>query len=337
MGAAPAILGTTRAPAPSASARGAGAGIARDHRQHGDARLHRAEAAVAREIRPAVFRAVQVLLPKDYLIWRLSGEFVSEMSDASGTLARLRTPRLVRPDARRDRADARADAAPRRRQRARRAAARHAAARMGIAGVTIAGGAGDNAASAIGMGVTGAGSGFLSLGTSGVLFAGNDRFAPNPDAAVHAFCHCVEGRWHQMSVILSAAASLDWLARAARPPACSPRAPNVQSRRVRRCSCRISVANVRRTTTHMHAACSSAVQRARRGRARLCGDGRRRVRDGRRLRRVRAAGTTLDAVSFIGGGSKSAFWARLCANATHRDATPRGRRGRCARGARRDR
>jgi xylulokinase len=77
--------------------------------------------------------------------------------------------------------------------------------------VVVAGGAGDNAASAAGMGVTAAQEAFLSLGTSGVLFVANDKFGPNPDQAAHAFCHCLPNRWHQMAVILSAASTLDWL------------------------------------------------------------------------------------------------------------------------------
>ena len=258
---APRSCGTTRAPAPSASS--SEALVPESRAITGNMAMPGFTAPKLlwlAKYEPAVFRAVhKVLLPKDYLIWRLSGEFVSEMSDASGTLwldcarrdwsdrmlaatelTRAQMPRLVEGNA----------PAAQLRDTLRR--------EWGIAGlVTIAGGAGDNAASAIGMGVTGAGSGFLSLGTSGVLFAGNDRFAPNPDAAVHAFCHCVEGRWHQMSVILSAAASLDWLARARHDRRRARRARRTQSRRVRRCSCRISVANVRRTTTHMHAACSS--------------------------------------------------------------------------------
>jgi xylulokinase len=56
------------------------------------------------------------------------------------------------------------------------------------------------------------GQAFLSLGTSGVLFVVTDRFRPNPDRAVHAFCHCLPNRWHQMSVMLSAASCLDWAA-----------------------------------------------------------------------------------------------------------------------------
>ena len=57
------------------------------------------------------------------------------------------------------------------------------------------------------------GDAFLSLGTSGVLWATTDRFRPNPARAVHAFCHALPQTWHQMGVHLSAAGSLDWWAR----------------------------------------------------------------------------------------------------------------------------
>jgi xylulokinase len=77
--------------------------------------------------------------------------------------------------------------------------------------VVVAGGAGDNAAAACGIGAVQPGEGFVSLGTSGVLFVSNDRFRPNTDGAVHAFCHAIPGTWHQMGVILSATDSLNWL------------------------------------------------------------------------------------------------------------------------------
>ena len=79
------------------------------------------------------------------------------------------------------------------------------------AGIPIAGGAGDNAASACGMGTVGAGHAFVSLGTSGVLFAANGAYLPNPASAVHTFCHALPNTWHQMGVILSATDSLNWL------------------------------------------------------------------------------------------------------------------------------
>jgi xylulokinase len=75
----------------------------------------------------------------------------------------------------------------------------------------VAGGAGDNAASACGVGTVAPGSAFVSLGTSGVLFVSNEAFRPNAASAVHTFCHALPKTWHQMGVILSAAAGLEWL------------------------------------------------------------------------------------------------------------------------------
>jgi xylulokinase len=74
----------------------------------------------------------------------------------------------------------------------------------------VAGGGGDNAASAVGIGAVRPQQGFVSLGTSGVIFLASDRFRPNPASAVHAFCHALPGMWHQMSVMLAAASALRW-------------------------------------------------------------------------------------------------------------------------------
>jgi xylulokinase len=78
-------------------------------------------------------------------------------------------------------------------------------------GVVVAGGAGDNAASAVGVGAVRAGEGFVSLGTSGVIFLVTDSYRPNPASAVHAFAHALPQRWHQMSVMLSAASAFGWV------------------------------------------------------------------------------------------------------------------------------
>jgi len=64
-----------------------------------------------------------------------------------------------------------------------------------------------------GMGTVADGAAFVSLGTSGVLFAANDRYRPKPESAVHAFCHALPGTWHQMGVILSATDTLNWYAK----------------------------------------------------------------------------------------------------------------------------
>jgi xylulokinase len=78
--------------------------------------------------------------------------------------------------------------------------------------VAVAGGGGDNAASGCGVGAVAPGTGFISIGTSGVIFVTADRYRGNPAGAVHAFCHAVPGTWHQMGVSLSSAGSLEWLA-----------------------------------------------------------------------------------------------------------------------------
>ncbi|MCC0066549.1 MAG: xylulokinase [Rhodovulum sp.] len=171
---------------------------------------------------PHVFEHIcTVLLPKDYVRFRLTGLHVSEMSDASGTLwldvarrdwsddllaatglTRAQMPRLVEGSA--ASGELRAELCQ----------------RWGVAGtVVVAGGAGDNAAAACGVGVVTPGSAFVSIGTSGVLFVSNAAFSPNTDGAVHAFCHAIPETWHQMGVILSASDSLEWLSRIAGRPA----------------------------------------------------------------------------------------------------------------------
>lgn len=171
-----------------------------------------------RENEPDIFaRVAKVLLPKDYLRLWLTADHVAEMSDAAGTswldtgardwsdtllgetgLDRSAMPRLVEGSEpsgqiRRELAD-----------------------RFGLRpDVIVAGGAGDNAASGIGVGVVRAGQAFVSLGTSGVLFAANDGYRPAPETAVHTFCHAVPGTWHQMGVILAATDALNWFARLA--------------------------------------------------------------------------------------------------------------------------
>lgn len=164
---------------------------------------------------PTVFNKIaKVLLPKDYLRLFLTGEHVSEMSDAAGTawldtgargwsddllgkchLTRAQMPALVEGSA--PSGTLRADLAT----------------DLGLPQMTVAGGAGDNAAAAIGAGVVKDGSAFLSLGTSGVLFAANDAYRPDPATAVHTFCHAVPDTWHQMGVILAATDALEWLVR----------------------------------------------------------------------------------------------------------------------------
>jgi xylulokinase len=88
-----------------------------------------------------------------------------------------------------------------------------AAASFGVPRVPVVAGAGDNAAGAIGAGVVSDGQAMLSLGTSGVIFVATAEHLPDPSKGVHAFCHALPGVWHQMSVMLSAAACVEWAAR----------------------------------------------------------------------------------------------------------------------------
>jgi len=163
---------------------------------------------------PHIFRATAtVLLPKDYLRRRLTGDDVSEMSDASGT--------LWLEVGRRDWSDTMLEACGLgRRHMPRLVEGREptgtllpALARAwGLGdGVKVAGGGGDNATTAVGIGAVRDGQAFLSLGTSGVLFVATAVFRPNPAQGVHAFCHALPGQWNQMAVMLSAAACLRWV------------------------------------------------------------------------------------------------------------------------------
>jgi len=164
---------------------------------------------------PRVFeRTRHVLLPKDYLRLWLTGEHVSEMSDASGTSwldtgARRWSTELLEATG----LDLRRMPALVEGSEISGALRRELAARWRIGGsVVVAGGAGDNAAAACGLGAVVDGTAFVSLGTSGVLFAASRAHSPNAASAVHAFCHALPGTWHQMGVTLSATDSLNWLA-----------------------------------------------------------------------------------------------------------------------------
>lgn len=164
---------------------------------------------------PEIFgRVDKILLPKDYLRLRMTGDFASDMSDAAGT--------LWLDVAKRDWSDVMLEAC--KLTRAHMPALYEgseitgtllpAVARAwGMQEVAVVAGGGDNAAGAVGVGMMNAGQAMLSLGTSGVYFAVSDGFLSKPESAVHSFCHALPERWHLMSVMLSAASCLDWAAK----------------------------------------------------------------------------------------------------------------------------
>ncbi|MBY5548536.1 xylulokinase [Rhizobium leguminosarum] len=162
---------------------------------------------------PDVFgKIAKVLLPKDYLRLWLTGDYISEMSDSAGTSwldtgKRAWSSELL---AATNLSEAQMPALVEGTEQAGKLRS-ELAAQWGISGdVVVAGGAGDNAASACGMGTVSDGAAFVSLGTSGVLFAANGSYLPKPESAVHAFCHALPNTWHQMGVILSATDALNW-------------------------------------------------------------------------------------------------------------------------------
>uniref|UniRef100_A0A7E4VGJ6 glycerol kinase n=1 Tax=Panagrellus redivivus TaxID=6233 RepID=A0A7E4VGJ6_PANRE len=168
-----------------------------------------------RENEPDTFtRIAKVLLPKDYLRYLMTDTFATDMSDAAGTmwldvqkrdwsdvllestgLTRHQMPTLfegtqitghLTPDV---------------------------ASKWGMSTVPVIAGGGDNAAGAVGVGLHKTGQAMLSLGTSGVYFAVSGGFLSNPKQAVHSFCHALPGKWHLMSVMLSAGSCLEWAAK----------------------------------------------------------------------------------------------------------------------------
>lgn len=164
---------------------------------------------------PEIFSQIdKVLLPKDYLRLRMTGDFASDMSDAAGTMwmdvakrdwsdEMLAACHLTRDNmpALYEGCDITGKLLP------------SVASAWNMPAVPVVAGGGDNAAGAIGVGMADAGQAMLSLGTSGVYFAVSEGFLSKPESAVHSFCHALPGRWHLMSVMLSAASCLDWAAR----------------------------------------------------------------------------------------------------------------------------
>lgn len=270
---------------------------------------------------PAIFSKIRkVLLPKDYLRLWLTGESLSDMSDSAGTawldvgarrwsapllaatgLDESQMPGLVEGT----------DPAGRLRDAL--------AAQWGLAkGIVVAGGAGDNAASACGMGTVGPGHAFVSLGTSGVLFAANASYLPNPASAVHTFCHALPNAWHQMGVILSATDSLNWLSvisgkgaaelteqlgTALRKPTGVTFLPYLSGERTPH-----NDAAIRGSFTGLahESDLAALTQAVLEGVAFAFRDS---------LEALRAAGTELTRVTAVGGGSRSHYWLKAIATA----------------------
>jgi len=158
-------------------------------------------------------RVRHVLLPKDYIRWQLSGEHAIDVADASGTLMLDVARRQWSADVL-DRVGIDIGLLPRVFESPDVCAqvSRAGAAALGVReGTPIVAGAGDQAAGAVGMGITRPGAVSATIGTSGVVFAATDRPITDPRGRLHTFCHAVPGRWHVMGVTQAAGLSLRWL------------------------------------------------------------------------------------------------------------------------------
>jgi xylulokinase len=276
------------------------------------------------EHEPDIFPSIaKILLPKDFLRLRLCDEHISEMSDAAGT--------LWLDVKKRDWSDAMLHACHLNRTQMPRliegcesggVLCSSLARKWGMRGdVVIAGGAGDNAASAIGMGAIENGQAFISLGTSGVFFVANDQYKPNPAQGVHTFCHALPGRWHQMAVILSAASCLRWathVTNAKNEGALLNEIASIDPIEIRRAPIFLPYLSGERTPHNDPRAqgvwfgLTHDTSRAALGYAVIEGvafallDG---------YRALQAAGTHVLTASVVGGGSKSRYWSELLASA----------------------
>lgn len=157
-------------------------------------------------------KMVKCLLPKDYVRLRITGEFATEVSDASGTLLldvqnrKWSAPLLKKLDL-----DASILPKVFESEEVSGGLTAEAAKLTGLpVGTAVVGGGGDQAASAVGNGIVRKGVLSATMGTSGVVFAHSDEVQIDPEGRVHTFCHAVRGKWHVMGCVLSAGGSLQW-------------------------------------------------------------------------------------------------------------------------------
>src|SRR5450830_221890 len=269
---------------------------------------------------PDVFRRIdKVLLPKDYLRWRLTGDFATDMSDAAGS--------LWLDVGRRDWSDELLSATGLTREQMPSLhegpevtgyLSADLARRFGLRQIPVVAGASDNAAGALGAGVVRPGEAMLSLGTSGVFFVATDGFRSNPAQAVHSFCHALPGTWHLMSVMLSAAACLDFSARLTGQPDVNVLLAEAEQRGINADTpLFLPYLNGERTPHNNPAAqavlfgMNASTDRCDVVNATLEGVGHGLAQG---MAALESTGVAAHSISLIGGGSRSAYWAQMIAD-----------------------
>jgi xylulokinase len=266
-------------------------------------------------------RVRSVLLPKDYLRFRLTGEKVAEMSDGAGMLLldvakRRWSAKMLRicgiDESYLGRLIEGSEIGG--------TVTAAAAAELGIpSGVPVVGGAGDQAAGAVGAGCVSPGQTTISLGTSGVVFTTTKGYRPEKDGRLHTFCHALPRVWHQMGVMLSAAGSLQWYRDTCAPGVdftalCdaageAPRGaeglvflPYLTGERTPLCDARARGAFIGLTRRHTRQYLTRAVLEG--------------ISLGlaESLRLIRDAGTTVKEATVTGGGTRSDVWMQILAD-----------------------
>ena len=272
-------------------------------------------------------RIAHVLLPKDYLRYRLTGAFATDPSDAAGT--------LWLDVAKRDYDDALLAACGLSRAQMPTVFEGNgvtgtllpAVARaLGLREIPVVAGGGDNAAGAVGVGIVRPGDALLSLGTSGVYFAVSDGFRANPELAVHSFCHALPDTWHLMSVMLNAAGCLDFSAQLAGYGGVAALLDDAETNaRASRPWFLPYLSGERTPHNDVNAkgvfyGLTPDTQRADLANATLEGVGFA-LLDG--IDALHAAGLAPDSITVIGGGSRSAYWTQMLADLSGRALTLR--------------
>ncbi|WP_269508799.1 xylulokinase [Burkholderia sp. IMCC1007] len=277
---------------------------------------------------PDVFaRIAYVLLPKDYLRYRLIGAFATDASDAAGT--------LWLDVAKRDYDDTLLAACGLSRaqmpavfegNRLTGTLLPAVARALGLREIPVVAGGGDNAAGAIGVGIVQPGDALLSLGTSGVYFAVSDGFRANPESAVHSFCHALPDTWHLMSVMLNAAGCIDFTAQLAGYDGVAALLADADANaRASRPWFLPYLSGERTPHNDVNAkgvfyGLTPDTQRADLANATLEGVGFA-LLDG--IDALHAAGLAPDSITVIGGGSRSAYWTQMLADLSGRALTLR--------------
>jgi xylulokinase len=277
-----------------------------------------------RDHEPANFALIRkVLLPKDYVRFELTGEYASEVSDASGTgLFNVAARRWSHELA--DRVGVDRSVLPNVAESIEvtgKISARAAKATGLAEGTPVVGGGGDQAASAVGNGIVGPGNVSCTIGTSGVVFAHLAQPAYDPQGRVHTFCHAVPGAWHAMGVTQGAGLSLQWFRKQFAPgssyddltaEAAGARAdglywlPYLMGERTPHLDAQVRGGWIGITAAHTRADLIRALIEGVSFSQKDC------------LDLIEALGARIDSVRVSGGGAKSAFWRQMLADVFNR-------------------